>query len=95
MQVPSFKSAEEDYSLKEMTKSTKNKAKKCCLLSLEKCLCCKCTCFSVYIFSHREHGWKKSDKSEKKSPQSFSEIKKFKQLCPSVSQACRNQEGEQ
>lgn len=51
--------------------------------------------FCVYIFPQR--AWvEKSDKSEKKkNHQSFSEMKKFKQLGPSVSQACLNQQGEQ
>lgn len=50
--------------------------------------------FCVYIFPQRV--WvEKSDKSDKKNHQSFSEMKKFKQLGPSVSQACLNQWGEQ
>lgn len=95
MQVPFFKSAEEDYSLKEMTKSTRNKAKRVLSSVTGKMFVLQMYMFfCVYIFPQR--AWvEKSDKSEKKSSQSFNEIKKFKQLCPSASQACLNQQGEQ
>lgn len=49
----------------------------------------------VYIFPKRAWVEKKWQKRKKKSPQSFSQMKKFKQLCPSVSQACLNQQGGQ
>lgn len=92
MQVPSFKSAGEDYSLKEMTKSTKKSAVSCpwknaCAANVRAFL-------SVY-FPTEGVGGKKVTKVKKKNHPSSSERKKFKHLWPSVSQACLNQQGEQ
>lgn len=65
MQVPFFKSAEEDYSLKEMTKSTRNKAKRVLSSVTGKMFVLQMyVFFCVYIVPQR--AWvEKSDKSEK------------------------------